>query len=150
MREESNHDQDLRKIYDLSTKHCIVRRKLSLGVYCILGEKQGTIPLRISEPTIIRSHSVLYMGTKIGINFVTGHHILIRQDCTIGKSVCIGASTVTEHNVDICDTVRIHSQAFIPEYSIIENDAWIGPRVTCTNALYPRSIGVKKFKGASY
>jgi len=42
------------------------------------------------------------------------------------------------------DNVRIHSQAFIPEYSIIEENAWIGPNVVFTNAKYPLSPGVKE------
>jgi len=39
--------------------------------------------------------------------------------------------------------VRIHSQAFIPEFSIVEDEAWIGPNVVLTNAKYPLSPGVK-------
>ena len=39
--------------------------------------------------------------------------------------------------------VRIHSQAFVPEYSRLEDGCWLGPRVVLTNARYPNSPGAK-------
>ncbi|HKC62738.1 MAG TPA: acyltransferase, partial [Pyrinomonadaceae bacterium] len=48
-----------------------------------------------------------------------------------------------EHHVKIGNGVRIHSNAFIPEFSIIEDQAWIGPNVVFTNALYPLSANAK-------
>ena len=42
------------------------------------------------------------------------------------------------------DGVRIHSNAFIPEYSVLEVGCWVGPGVILTNARYPRSHGVKE------
>jgi len=38
---------------------------------------------------------------------------------------------------------------FIPEYSLLEEDCWIGPNVVITNAKYPKLSPVKNgFKGA--
>ena len=48
-----------------------------------------------------------------------------------------------EHHVEIADNVRIHTQAFIPEFSVLEEGCWIGPNVVLTNAKYPLSPGVK-------
>ena len=39
--------------------------------------------------------------------------------------------------------MRIHTQAFIPEFSVLEEGCWIGPNVVLTNAKYPLSPGVK-------
>jgi acetyltransferase-like isoleucine patch superfamily enzyme len=40
--------------------------------------------------------------------------------------------------------------AFIPEYSVLEDDAWLGPNVVITNAKYPRSPAVKtQLRGAT-
>ena len=53
-----------------------------------------------------------------------------------------------EHHVEIGDNVRIHTQVFIPEFSILEDGCWIGPHVVFTNAKYPLSPGVKdRLKG---
>ena len=62
---------------------------------------------------------------------------MIRESNTIGDDVSIGTHSIVEHHVEIGDRVRVHSNAFIPEYSVIEEGAWIGPSVTFTNARYP-------------
>jgi acetyltransferase-like isoleucine patch superfamily enzyme len=46
--------------------------------------------------------------------------------------------SVVEHHVTIGDGVRIHSHCFVPEYTVLAPGAWLGPRVTLTNAPFPR------------
>ncbi|HET8684375.1 MAG TPA: DapH/DapD/GlmU-related protein [Micromonosporaceae bacterium] len=92
----------------------------------------------IGERATIRSHTVIYAGNHIGARFQTGHHILLREANTIGDNVSVGSLSVVEHHVTIADGVRIHSQCFIPEFSVLEEGAWIGPRVTLTNAPFPQ------------
>jgi acetyltransferase-like isoleucine patch superfamily enzyme len=92
----------------------------------------------------LRSHTVLYAGTRVGERFATGHHVLIREDTTIGDDVSVGSLSVVEFRVRIGDRVRIHSQCFVPEYSVLEEDAWLGPRVTLTNAPRPRCPDVSR------
>ena len=43
----------------------------------------------------------------------------------------------------IADGVRIHSQAFIPEESVLKKGCWIGPRVCVTNAPFPNTPTTK-------
>ncbi len=133
----------------------IVYDKVSLGYKCVVEDfvLLGVLPLitehhaletRIGPEAHIRSHSVIYAGNVIGSNFSTGHSVLIRESNILGDQVSVGTHTVIEHHVRLGNDVRIHSNAFIPEYSIIEDGAWIGPNVVFTNARYPRSRGVKK------
>jgi hypothetical protein len=49
--------------------------------------------------------------------------------------------SVVEHHVEIADNVRIHTQVFIPEFSVLEG-CWIGPNVVFTK-VDPLSPGVK-------
>lgn len=93
----------------------------------------------IGDNALIRSHSVIYAGNRIGDNFQTGNNVNIRENNTIGDNVSIGTKTVIEHNIRIGDNVRIHSLVFIPEFSILKKDCWIGPCVVITNAKYPQS-----------
>ena len=100
----------------------------------------GTVrPTVIGAGSTLRSHTVVYAGTTIGDRFQTGHHVLVRENTTIGDDVSIGSLSVVEHTVTIGDKVRIHSQNFIPEFTVLEEGAWIGPRVTVTNAPVPAS-----------
>ena len=51
---------------------------------------------------------------------------------------------MVEHHVRICDGVRIHSNAFIPELCVLRGGCWIGPNVVLTNAKYPNRPDTKK------
>jgi len=93
--------------------------------------------LVIGDDAFVRSHSVIYGGSKIGNNFQTGHGVLIRENNTIGNNVSVGSHTVIEVENQIGSNVRIHSNCFIPEFVFIEDDVWIGPSVTVLNVLHP-------------
>lgn len=131
-----------------------IEEPAEIGPYVLLGvpprgKTEGDLPTLIGPGAVIRSHTVIYAGNRIGRNFQTGHGTLIREENTIGDDVSIGTGSVVEHHVIIGNGVRIHSKAFIPEYSILEAECWIGPNVVITNAKYPRSPLVKAtLKGA--
>ena len=113
-----------------------------IGDFCVVGHpprgaEPGELPTVIGRGTTIRSHSVIYAGNSIGDHFQTGHFVMLREHNTIGDNVSIGTGTVVEHHVEIQDHVRIHSNAFIPEFTAIEEGAWIGPNVVATNTFHP-------------
>lgn len=110
---------------------------------CLVG-RHGDGETVIGAGARIRSHTVIYAGNRIGDRFATGHHVLLREANTIGDDVSVGSLSVVEHHVSIGNGVRIHSQCFIPEYSVLADDAWIGPRVTLTNVPFPRCPDVSK------
>lgn len=104
-------------------------------------DKDTTI---IGNNAFIRSHSVLYAGSVIGDNFFCGHGVTIRECSSIGNNVSIGTGSIIEHHVCIKDNVRLHSRVFVPEFSIIEEEAWLGPNVVLTNAFHPLCPKVKQ------
>jgi acetyltransferase-like isoleucine patch superfamily enzyme len=120
-----------------------------LGDFVIIGvlprgkAAPGELRTIIGRNAVIRSHTIIYGGNVIGDDFQTGHAAMIREANEIGHNVSIGTHAIVEHHVKIADEVRIHSQAFIPEYSVLEQGCWIGPNVVFTNALYPLSPGAK-------
>ena len=117
--------------------------------YCVIGapprgKKEGELETVIGARAILRSHTVIYAGNRIGDNFQTGNKVNIRELNEIGDNVSIGTLSVIEHRVRIGNGVRMHSQVFVPEFTVIEDDAWLGPNVVLTNAKYPLSSGVKE------
>jgi len=120
-----------------------------LGDYVVIGvpprgKDAGELETVIGANAVIRSHTVIYAGNRIGDHFQTGHGVMIREENEIGHDVSVGTSSIVEHHVIIEDGVRIHSQAFIPEFSKLEQGCWIGPNVVLTNALHPLCPNVKK------
>lgn len=113
-----------------------------VGPYAIIGEpprgtEPGDLKTTIGADSVIRSHSVIYAGNIIGDNFQTGHKANIRELNNIGSNVTIGTHSIVEHHVGIANGVRIHSNAFIPEFSVLEEGSWVGPNVVFTNAKHP-------------
>ena len=122
---------------------------ISLGDFVIVGEpprgyEPGELKTIIGAGSVIRSHTVIYAGNVIGEGFQTGHSIIVREENEIGQNVSIGSHSVVEHHVKIGNGVRVHSNTFIPEFSVLEDECWIGPCVVFTNARYPLSRGVKE------
>jgi len=117
--------------------------------FCLIGApprgaREGDLPTTIGDGAVIRSHTVIYAGNMIGRNFQTGNKVNIRESNHIGNNVSVGTLSVIEHHVEIADNVRIHTQVFIPEFSVLEEGCWIGPNVVLTNAKYPLSPGAKE------
>jgi acetyltransferase-like isoleucine patch superfamily enzyme len=121
----------------------------SIEDFCIVGVpprgvRDGELPTTIGERAVIRSHTVIYAGNVIGKNFQTGNKVNIRESNRIGDNVSVGTLSVIEHHVTIADRVRIHTQVFVPEFSVLEEGCWLGPNVVLTNAKYPLSPKVKE------
>ncbi|MEW6105722.1 MAG: DapH/DapD/GlmU-related protein [Bacillota bacterium] len=120
-----------------------------IGPYVLIGvpprgASPGAIPTHVGPRAIIRSHTVIYAGNRIGAGFQSGHGVMIREFNEIGDNVSIGSHSIVEHHVQIGNGVRIHSGAFVPEYSILEDGCWIGPHAVLTNARYPLSRAAKQ------
>jgi acetyltransferase-like isoleucine patch superfamily enzyme len=137
------------------SERAVIHPNVRLGRGCVVedfaivgsppaGRRPGELETVIGDNSIIRSHAVIYAGNRIGARFHAGNKANIRELNEIGEDVSIGTLSVVEHHVKIGDGVRIHTQAFIPEYTVLEEQCWIGPNVVITNAKYPRSAKAKE------
>jgi acetyltransferase-like isoleucine patch superfamily enzyme len=120
----------------------------TIGEFVVLGvppqgQAPGALETRIGRRATIRSHAVIYAGNVIGDDFHAGHGGLIRESNQIGQQVSIGSHSVIEHHVVIGDGVRIHSNVFVAEWSVLEAGCAIGPGTVLTNTRYPWSPAAK-------
>lgn len=135
---------NLSKIY----KNVKVGENVIIEEFCTIGKppmgkNDGELETIIGDNSIIRSGTVIYAGNVIGNKFNTGHNVVIREENSIGENVSVGTLSCIEHHISIEEGVRIHSQVFIPEFTTIKKNAWIGPNVVITNAKYPKSKSAK-------
>jgi acetyltransferase-like isoleucine patch superfamily enzyme len=93
----------------------------------------------------LRSGTVIYAGSTIGARLTTGHHVVIREENVVGDDVSIWTNSVIDYGCRIGDRVKIHSNCYIAQYTIIDDDAFLAPGVTIANDLYPRVPGSRTF-----
>lgn len=125
-----------------------IRKGTTVGARCILGEYLGDFyidrlnknhPLVIGENSLIRSDTVIYGDCSIGANFMTGHHVTIREGSIIGEHVRVGTLSDIQGKCKIGNYVNIHSNAHLGQGCLIGNYVWIYPYVVLTNDPYPPS-----------
>lgn len=125
----------------------VLGERVVIEDFCIIGippvGSEGMADTVIGDDAVIRAHTIIYAGNVIGDRFQTGNKANIRESNTIGNDVSIGTLSVIEHHVRIGDGARVHTQAFIPEYSVLEAGCWIGPHAVLTNARFPLAPGAK-------
>ncbi len=107
--------------------------------YCEMGYSNGKEkgPLIIGDSSHIRSHSILYAGSKIGKNLVTGHRVTVRENMKIGINFQLGTLADLQGDSIIGDYVRTHTGIHISEYTKIGNYVWILPYAVFMNDPYP-------------
>lgn len=123
----------------------------TIGPWVILGApprkyKEGELVLSIGDNAHIRSHSVIYAGSKIGNKFATGHGALVRERVIIGDNVSIGSGSEVEQNCVIGNNVRIHSNCFIAEGTVIEDNVKIAPGTHIASDRHPLLPEEKKHR----
>jgi acetyltransferase-like isoleucine patch superfamily enzyme len=94
-------------------------------------------PLVLGADARLRSGSVLYLGSRIGARFETGHHVVVREECRIGDDVCVWSGTTVDYGCRIGDDVKIHVNCYVAQFTEIGDGAFLAPGVTIANDLYP-------------
>lgn len=120
---------------------CEIGDATEIDAFCEIGHPsaRATSPLIIGSGSLIRSHSVFYLGSKFGSNLVTGHRVTVREGTMAGENLQIGTLGDIQGNCTIGDYVRFHSNVHIGQYSKIGNFVWIFPYVVLTNDPHPPS-----------
>lgn len=94
-------------------------------------------PLVMGRGARLRSGTVVYAGSNIGAGFETGHNVTIREASRIGDDVSIWTNTVIDYGCRIGNRVKIHSNCYVAQFTVIEDDVLLAPGVTLANDLYP-------------
>lgn len=77
---------------------------------------------------------------KIGVGTKIWQFVVILEKAVVGNNCNINANVFIENNVIIGNNVTIKCGVQIWDGITIEDDVFIGPNVTLTNDLYPRSV----------
>lgn len=88
----------------------------------------------IHPTAVVEKTATIGEGTKIW------HFVHIREDAEIGKNCVLGHSVYVGKAVKIGNRVKLENRATVYEGVKIEDNVFVGPHVTFTNDLYPRSF----------
>ncbi len=97
-------------------------------------------PLRIGRDSHIRSHCVFYQGSTFADGLATGHYVLARENCRVGRGFHAGSRCDLEGELSVGDWVRLHSQVHLAQGTRLGDFVYIAPRVMFTNDPFPPSF----------
>lgn len=100
-------------------------------------------PTYIGDGALIRSHAIIYAGSVIGKNLITGHRITIRENTHIGASCLIGNLCELQGELTIGSFCRLHSNVHLSQYSSLGDFVFMYPFSTMTNDSFPPSNNIK-------
>lgn len=116
---------------------------------CVIGEPPGAYyrdidkfenPITfIGENAMIRSHCIIYAGSRFGKNLITGHRATIREKTNAGDNCMISTLVDIQGNCNIGDYCRIYSNAHISEMTTLGKHVFIFPYTIFTNDPQPPS-----------
>jgi len=125
----------------LPNENIILGANPQVEQYVILGELTGrkiaSLQLIIGDNAIIRSGTVIYLGTRIGNDLRTGHNVVIREENIIGDNLQIWSNSVIDYGCRIGNRVKIHCNCYVAQFTIIEDDAFLAPGVIIANDMFP-------------
>ncbi|MBU3930695.1 N-acetyltransferase [bacterium] len=101
------------------------------------GRKIKDLNLVIGDHAFIRRGTVIYLGSRIGDNFETGHNAVIREENVIGNDFSIWNNSVVDYGCNIGNGVKIHSNCYIAQFTVIEDGVFIAPGVSFANDMHP-------------
>jgi acetyltransferase-like isoleucine patch superfamily enzyme len=107
----------------------------------LLGHPPGRAP---ADPRLImgagarlRTGTIIYAGSRIGLRLETGHYVVIREDNDLGDDVKIWNHTTIDYGCQIGHRVKIHSKCYIAQFTVLEDDVFLAPGVTVANDPHP-------------
>lgn len=122
-------------------KHVIIEPPFAIDDTVQLGYFTGRPiadrSLYLGPGACVRTGSVIYAGSTIGVGFQTGHNVIIREENVIGDHVSIWSNSVIDYGCRIGNHVRVHTKVYIAQYATIEDEVFIAPGVTIANDPHP-------------
>ena len=88
----------------------------------------------------IHPTAVVDKTAKIGEGTKIWHFVHVRENAEIGRNCVLGHSVYVGKEVKIGDDVKLENRATLYQGVKIEDKVFVGPHVTFTNDLYPRSF----------
>jgi acetyltransferase-like isoleucine patch superfamily enzyme len=122
-------------------RHIVLASPSEVHPTAILGEIPGrqipSFDLTVGSHAVVRAHSVIYAGSRIGSHLETGHGVVIREENRIGDHLSIWNNSTIDYGCVVGDRVRIHCNVYVAQFTTIEDDVFLAPGVMIANDRHP-------------
>lgn len=92
--------------------------------------------VKIGKKAVIRSNCTVYSNTAIGDSVQFGHNVMIRENVSVGDLTTVGTNSVIDGSCKVGRHVSIQTSVYIPTYTTIEDEVFLGPNCVLTNDWY--------------
>lgn len=93
----------------------------------------------IGARALVRSHTVVYAGNRMGEGLQTGHRVTIRENNVIGSHCSFGTLDDIQGYSEFGNYCRLHSNVHIGQHSKLGDFVFVYPYVVFTNDPTPPS-----------
>ncbi len=112
-----------------------------LDPYVLIGHRPrrsvASWTLTLGAGARLGAGTILYLGSSIGARLQTGHHVVIREQNTLGDEVSIWSHSVIDYGCQIGHRVKIHTNVYLAQLSTLEDEVFLAPGVSFANDLHP-------------
>ena len=107
----------------------------------IIGYAPGRKPkdphLVLGPGARLRLGTIVYGGSRIGARLETGHNVVIREDNLLLDDVKIWNNTTIDYGCRIGHRVKIHTNCYLAQFTVLEDDVFLAPGVSVANDPHP-------------
>ncbi len=112
-----------------------------VGPYVLIGQRPrraiSDLGLTVGKGARLGAGTILYLGSRIGAELQTGHHVVIREQNSLGDGVCVWSNSVIDYGCRIGNQVKIHTNVYVAQLSTLEDEVFLAPGVSFANDLHP-------------
>jgi acetyltransferase-like isoleucine patch superfamily enzyme len=116
-------------------EECQIDPSVILGY--LTGRKIEDATLHLGPRARVRAGTVLYAGSSIGAGLETGHNVVIREENVIGDGLTIWNSSTIDYGCLIGNSVKIHCNVYVAQFTTLEDDVFLAPGVQIANDPHP-------------
>jgi UDP-2-acetamido-3-amino-2,3-dideoxy-glucuronate N-acetyltransferase len=129
--------------------HVVVHAGTIIGAGCaiedhaVLGKRprlaksssaHGDVPrLELGERVTVCAGALVLAGATVGEGALLGDQSFVRERSSIGAGSVIGRGSVVDNDVSVGARVRVQTNVYLTAFTIVEDDAFVGPGATTTN-----------------
>jgi acetyltransferase-like isoleucine patch superfamily enzyme len=95
--------------------------------------REVAAPLELGAGVVVCCGAIVFAAAEIAEGAILGDQSYVRERARVGAGSVVGRGSAVDNDVTIGARVRVQTDVYLTAYSVVEDDAFVGPGVTTTN-----------------